>query len=61
MERPTGEDLFADDNFDYIPGATIFFKPDYSDEKPLSLADGLPNNPEDYLRSVQYVPLLCLV
>ena len=55
MARPTGENLYAEDDYDFIPGAAVFFQPDHRDEADISTSemDGLPTNPEDYLRSVQ--------
>ena len=60
VNRPTGEDLYTEDNYDYIPGASVFYMPDSNteiiqtkDDKTLMLENALPSNPEDYLRSVQ--------
>ena len=52
--RPTGENLFSEDNIDYIPGATLFYKVEDNDENsPSSPSNGLPSNPAQYLKSVQ--------
>ena len=67
MERPTGEDLYTEDNYDYIPGASVFYKPDSNEdltqskyENDASIMGGLlPSNPEDYLRSVQLEAKQC--
>ncbi|CAK8688986.1 unnamed protein product [Clavelina lepadiformis] len=60
MALPTGENLQVEHDHDYIPGASVFFQLDENEDlTDYTPCEGLPSNPQDYLKSVMLEAQQC--